>query len=371
MDLIGSSKTYELRLQKLRRKMKENDLDGVVLAPGPNLRYYTGVSSQLLERPFLFFMPQDAEPHLIAPTLESGPYFKAPIKIAVHDWDDSEGPSHVFERTVDQLQMRGRWGSEGRVPFRFIHYLMKYADSKLEDAEPLLQSTREVKDKEEIQLLERAASILCKSYLKIPEILRPGVSELELAREIAEEIYSNGAEWVETPSGVLSGERTSDPHSLPCSKKIRKRESIVIDVACTYSGYYADVTRTFIIGRNKRFENLYRNVLEAQELAIKLSRSEVAVGSIDQAARERLRQSRLDKYFIHRTGHGLGLEVHEAPYIVSGGTQILQPSMIFTVEPGVYIPNKTGLRIEDEILVTEHGYRSITRALPKEFAWWE
>lgn len=358
-----------LRLGKLNRAMAQNGLNGIILVPGPNLRYYTNVNSLLLERPFLFFIPINGEPHLVAPTLESGPYLRAPLKILVHDWNDGEGPSKALENTVQQLSLNGKWGLEGRVPFRFIHQLLKYAHPRLEDAEPILQDIRAVKDAEEVKLLGRAAAILSKSFLKIPSMVKTGITELELAREISEAIHSNGAETVDDVL-VQSGAMAADGHHLPSPKKLRGKESVVVDATCTFSGYFADITRTFVIGKDASFERLYENVLEAQEAAINASEKGVTVGSIDDAARGHLRRNGLDEYFIHRTGHGLGLEVHEAPYIITGGDEILQPSMIFTVEPGVYIRDKTGVRIEDDVLVTEQGNRVLTKSVPKEFGWW-
>jgi Xaa-Pro dipeptidase len=363
------SGTFLLRLEKLRRGIMENRLNGIILAPGPNLRYYTGVNSLLLERPFLFFVTRNGDAHLLAPTLESGPYLKAPFKITVHHWDDTEGPSRAFDKIVHELPVNGKWGLEGRVPFRFIHHLMNHAHPELDDAETILQGIRELKEPEEVELLKRAASILSKSFLKVPDIIRPGISELELARKISGRIYSNGAESVGDVL-VQSGRMAADPHHLPSSKKLRRKESIVIDAACTVSGYFADITRTFIMGSDRTFESLYENILEAQEAAVKASAIGVSVGSVDQAARGYLQRSGLDRYFIHRTGHGLGLEVHEAPYIVSGGNETLQAGMIFTVEPGLYIPGKIGVRIEDEVLTTDQACKVVTKALPKNFGWW-
>lgn len=361
--------TYLHRLEKLRRVVRENRLNGIILVPGPNLRYYTGVNSLLLERPFLFFVSGNGDAHLLAPTLESGPYLEAPFTITVHHWDDAEGPSRAFEKLVRELPVNGKWGLEGIVPFRFIHHLLNHAHPELEDAESLLQGIRELKEPQEVELLKRAASILSKSFLKIPDIIKPGISELELARRISEQIYSNGAESVGDVL-VQSGRMAADPHHLPSSKKLRRNESIVVDATCTISGYFADITRTFIMGSDRRFESMYENVLEAQEAAIKASDIGVPVGSVDQAARGYLRGSGLDRYFIHRTGHGLGLEVHEAPYIVPGGNETLRACMIFTVEPGVYIPGKVGVRIEDEVLTTDEACKVLTKALPKKFGWW-
>lgn len=361
---------YEIRQRKLRRKMAESGLEGIVLTAGPNLKYYTGVTTLLLDRPLLLFIPRDDEPHLIAPKLELETYRNASFDIIVHPWEDGRGPGEAFVAMTSQLEVKGKWGVEGRVPFRFISYLNKVSKSAmLADSELLLQDVRAEKEQNEIQLLKKAASILCKSFLRIPEMMNPGVTESILARKLVEEIYSNGAETVEDVL-VQSGERSAQPHALPSRKKIRKGESILINVACGYSGYYADIARTFILGNSRKFEDLYGKVLETEGTVIGAVESGKTVGSIDKVARDKLTESALGEYFIHRTGHGVGLEVLEAPSIAEGGTEVLRPSMTFTIEPGVYLPGRLGIRIQDEVLTRRKGHEVLSEDLPKEYGWW-
>jgi Xaa-Pro dipeptidase len=366
----SKSDVHHGRLEKLRRRVAEKGLEGVVLVPGPNLRYLTGVNSMLLERAFLLFLPKEGDLHLVAPKLESGPYLRSPLNIKVHSWNDTEGPSRAFEVLVNQVPVIGKWGVEGRTPFRFLQQLQRHAHPELTDGEGVLQGAREIKEPVELRSLQRAASILSKSFAKIPNMLNSGITELELSNEVSQEIYSNGAEFV-SDILVQSGPFAADPHHLPSTRRLRRNEGIVVDIACTYSGYYADITRTFIMGKDREFERLYGQVLSSQEAAIGVAKNGVTVGSIDNAARSSLKQRNLDQYFIHRTGHGLGLEVHEAPFIVSGGEEIVQPAMVFTVEPGVYIPGKIGVRIEDDVISTDRGCKILTRMLPKQFEWWK
>jgi Xaa-Pro dipeptidase len=358
------------RLQELRRRIVDNSLNGVILVPGPNLRYITGIHSMLLERTFLFFVPSNGVPHLVAPTLESGPYLRSPVKIVVHSWSDDAGPSRAFEELSTELQLNGNWGVEGRTPFKFIRQILDHAHPDLVDAEEILQNLRALKEPTEVRALQKAAMILVKSFLGIPDMLRPALTELELATRISQTIYSNGAEYVGDVL-VQSGQFAADPHHLPSTRKLGRNESIVVDTACTYAGYYADITRTFLLGKSQEFDNLYRHVLGSQQAAIEASEPGKTVGSVDNAARNYLRQKDLDRYFIHRTGHGLGLEVHEAPYIVAGGKELLAKSMAFTIEPGVYLSGKMGIRIEDDVLTTHGGCEVLTRKLPKQLGWWK
>jgi Xaa-Pro dipeptidase len=369
-NIKANRATQQGRLQELRRRIVDNRLNGVILVPGPNLRYITGIHSMLLERPFLFFVPNDGVPHLVAPTLESGPYLRSPAKIIVHSWSDAAGPFRAFEELSAELQLNGNWGVEGRTPFKFIHQILDHAHPDLVDAEEILQNLRAVKEPSEVHALQRAAMILVKSFLKIPDMLKPGITESQLASRISQTVYSNGAEYVDDVL-VQSGQFAADPHHLPSTRKLRRNESIVVDTASTYAGYYADITRTFLLGKNREFDSLYNHVLGSQEAAIEASQPGATVGSVDNAARNYLRQKDLDRYFIHRTGHGLGLEVHEAPYIVAQGKELLAKSMAFTIEPGVYLSGNMGIRIEDDVLTTDEGCEVLTRKLPKQLDWWK
>jgi Xaa-Pro aminopeptidase len=246
---------------------------------------------------------------------------------------------------------------------------MKYAKPEFVDAEPILQSIRAIKDDAEADILRKSARILGKSYLNLNNFLKSGITEIELAKRLTADIYSNGAELVFVAL-IQAGERAADPHSLPSSRKIRPNEPIVIDISSTYGGYFADITRTVAVGRGAKFERQYDSVLEAQEQAIKASKPDVTVGSVDAAARDLLRKDQLAEYFLTRTGHGIGLDIHEAPYIVPEGKEILNPGMVHTIEPGVYIRDNLGIRIEDDILITTNDHRVMTSMVPKDFGWW-
>ncbi len=361
--------SLKLRLGKLQAKLRSSGLNGVIMAPGPNLRYYTGNWSQLFERPFLLFAPDEGRPHLVAPNFEAGPYRTSSIELEVIGWDDSTGPSRAFQKLERKMELKGRWGCEGRAPFGYINRLLKRSTLKLVDGEGVLQSIRVVKSDQEIGCLKRAASILVKSFLNVIDGLREGIREQELARKLADEILANGAERCDF-CNVQSGARAADPHSEPSSRKLARGEGLVIDAGCTYAGYYADLTRTFVLGKNEEFEKVYNSVLEAQGRGINAVRPGEKTGAVDAAARQSLVRKGLGNYFTHRTGHGLGLEVHEAPFLVGGGTERLRKGMVVTIEPGVYLPKKLGVRIEDDAVVTANGRDVISRKLPKEYGWW-
>ena len=363
------SSVYGQRIRALKRGLEEEGLRGAIIVPGPNMRYLTGVNSLMLERPFMLLVPVDGEPHLVAPTLEAGPYGECPVPMQIYHWTDSEGPGGAVAGAVKGVRMKGRWGVEGRVPFLYLDRVLKRASPKLKNAEPILQRLREVKDESEAELLRKSAAILDKSFGEFPSLVKEGMSELELAKAATDTIYANGATKVDDML-VQSGPRAADPHGLPSSRKIGRGESIIIDVGSVYEGYYADITRTFCLGPSTDVEKVYDKVLEAETSGIETAAVGTRVGEVDGASRGVLKKAGLGKYFIHRTGHGLGLEVHEAPYIVEGGRERLAPNMCFTVEPGVYIRGKLGVRIEDDVLMGRKKGVAITQA-PKSFGWWK
>jgi Xaa-Pro aminopeptidase len=320
----------------------------------------------MMERTFMLFIPATGNLHLVVPNFEAGDFLKK--NIVLHKWDDKDGPSASLKEVSEQLPIKGRWGVEGKVPFMFLNPYMKYATPDLVDAEQILQSIRAVKDDAETEMLRKSARILGKSYLKLSDFLTSGITEIELGKRLTADIYSNDAEFVLTL--IQAGERAADPHSSPSSRKIRKDDTVVIDISSTYGGYFADITRTVTIGHGSKFEHQYDSVLNAQEKAIKASRPGVTVGSVDQAARDSLRRDRLAEYFLTRTGHGIGLDIHEAPYIIPKGKEILNPGMVHTIEPGIYIRDNMGIRIEDDLLITTSDNRVLTSMVPKDFGWW-
>ena len=362
-------KQYHPRIERLKEKLAEKGLNGVILVPGPNLQYYTGGHSFLLERPFFMAIPVEGDPHLVAPTLEAGPYLRCPLKIIIHKWSDSEGPSKAILEAATDLDWIGKWGLEGIMPYGFLDALLKNVEPQFENADPILQGIRSVKDPQELKMLTRSANILSKAFLEIPSMLEAGTSEIELSQRISHEIYSNGAESAPDVL-VQSGPMAADGHHIPSARKLKRKESIVVDATCTYGGYFADITRTFILGKDNRFERLYETLLCAQIAAKEAARAGVTVGFVDSAARTLLQERNLEGYFVHRTGHGLGLEVHEEPYIVQGGTEQLRPSMAFTIEPGVYMRGKTGLRIEDDLIAGKKTSVVLSKSVPNEYGWW-
>lgn len=234
---------------------------------------------------------------------------------------------------------------------------------------PLVAGLREVKDSEEISRIRAAAALGCRLFEEMLGVLRPGMTEQAVAAELEYAARSAGAEAMSFETIVASGERSALPHGRASSAKLPKRGFITLDFGVVLDGYLSDMTRTVHMGRALEGEReVYDSVLEAQETAVAAVRPGMAAGDVDEAARGVLRRAGLEEYFSHSTGHGVGLEIHEGPRLAAQQMQPLKPGMVITIEPGVYVPGRFGVRIEDMVLVTASDSEVLT---PTAKAWIE
>jgi len=228
---------------------------------------------------------------------------------------------------------------------------------------------REVKDEDEIEVMRRAAHLGCRLFETMLGVLRPGMTELAAAAELEYAARLAGAERMSFDTIVASGTRSALPHGRASGERLPRKGFVTLDFGVVLEGYCSDMTRTVHLGRGSREElAVYDAVLEAQESAVLAIRPGVSVGDVDEAARSVLRRAGLDQYFSHSTGHGVGLEIHEGPRLAAKQVQRLERGMVVTVEPGVYMPGKFGVRIEDMVLVTATGGEVLT---PSVKAWTE
>ncbi|MGB9825806.1 MAG: M24 family metallopeptidase [Desulfofundulus sp.] len=229
----------------------------------------------------------------------------------------------------------------------------------------LVEKLRAQKDAEEIKRLREAIRLTDEGDLYLRSLLKPGLSEKDVALELEFYLRRKGATEPSFPFIVVSGPRSSLPHGRPSGRRLVPGDIVTVDFGIVYDGYCSDLTRTFILGPpTAQQKALYDLVLTAQERALALAGPGVAAASVDAAAREVIARAGYGEYFGHSLGHGVGLEIHEAPHLSSSSTEELQPGMVVTIEPGVYLPGLGGVRIEDVILITEHG-REILFQAPK------
>ncbi|MCX5782451.1 MAG: aminopeptidase P family protein [Elusimicrobia bacterium] len=239
-------------------------------------------------------------------------------------------------------------------------YLELKKNFKIKLLDPI-SSLRQIKDREEIEYIKKSCKIALKTLKIIKKMVRPGVSEEQIAFKI-EEYFSKSKAKPAFPPIVAFGVNTAKPHHIPTSKKARKNDIITIDLGSIYKGYCSDLTRTFFLGKIPTpVKKVYHLIKEAQSRAIYYINKARKVGEIDKAARDIISQNGYGKYFVHSTGHGLGIEVHEAPKVNKENNYPIRQGMVLTVEPGIYISGKFGVRIEDTVLVTKKGFEILTK----------
>lgn len=235
--------------------------------------------------------------------------------------------------------------------------------ARLRSAPPLVEQARMVKDAAEILRIRRAVELGASLFHVACKKIRPGVSEVEVAAAMEYEARCAGAEGMSFPTILASGTRSAIVHGRASGARIPRRGFVVCDFGVILADYCSDRTRTVHVGQpSGDARRLYEAVLEAQQAAIAAVGPGVTAAEVDGAARRVLRKRKLARYFTHSTGHGLGLEIHEAPRLAAGQTQMLEPGMVITIEPGAYIPGKWGVRIEDVVLVTSSGCEVLTPA---------
>jgi Xaa-Pro aminopeptidase len=234
----------------------------------------------------------------------------------------------------------------------------------------LVARLREVKDADEVAKMRRAAALGCRLFEQVLKEIVPGVAEAEVALALEMTARRAGAEAMSFETIVASGKRSALPHGRASEAKLPRRGFVTLDFGVLLDGYCSDMTRTVHLGNATQREwDVYHSVLEAEQAGVSAAVPGARCGDVDEAARSVLRKAKLERWFTHSTGHGVGLEIHEGPRIAAKQEQVLKPGMVITIEPGVYLPDEFGVRIEDMVLVTEKGHEVLTKASPK--AWIE
>ncbi len=355
---------FETRLHRLITLQSAQALDCVVLVPGPNLRYLTGLTMHLSERPTLAFFPTQGSPALLLPLLESqGLAEGLRSEMQLLPYTDEEGPQGAFAAAAAALELSGK-----RLGVEFLQ--MRVLElRRLEQVAPgchilaceaFLQELRARKDGPELEQMRHAIRLTEDALSATMARVHPGQTEEEIATELRVAMLRAGAEEVAFITAV-AGPRTASPHANSSSRPLERGDVLIVDCGAVYGGYVADITRTFAVGEiPAEIKRVYAVVQAANEAGRAAVRPGVTAQEVDRAARRVIAEAGYGEYFIHRTGHGLGLEVHEPPYIVEGNEGLLQPGMTFTVEPGVYVPGLGGVRIEDDVVVTSAGAETLT-----------
>ncbi|MFT3715169.1 MAG: Xaa-Pro peptidase family protein [Gordonia sp. (in: high G+C Gram-positive bacteria)] len=355
------SDVYARRLERAAELTRKSGLDALVIGTGPDLRYLTGAVADTFERLTALVLPADGDPFVVTPRMELASLRNSAIGdlgLTVRDWVDGEDP---YVLALDGLSGGvSALGVSDALPALHVIPLSDLAGAPVRLATPVLREMRMIKDDAEIAALTEAGAAIDRVHARMGEWLRPGRTEAAVAADIAAAIVEEG--HTEAAFVIVgSGPNGADPHHEHSDRLIGPDDVVVIDIGGPIAvGYNSDSTRTYCFtAPPNEIAGAFDALEQAQAAALHAVRPGVTAASIDDAARAVLADGGLSDHFIHRTGHGIGLSVHEEPYIVAGNDLVLRPGMAFSVEPGIYFAGRWGARIEDIVVVTEDGGRAL------------
>ena len=361
--------TGHARTEKLYAIMREASLDVVALIPGPNHCYLTGAEHYVLERPIVTFYILGRRPIAVIPELEIPLFERHPAPAELVPYADAEGYAGAFRSALESICSSGKTiGVEG-LHMRFFEgeVIRQCApQATVVDATSPLAELRMHKDAGEVALLRRAIDISERALQAMLDDLEVGMSEIDAAALLEGHIKALGGNGLSFGTILHAGANTPLPHSGPLDYRIQDGDALIVDFGATYRGYCADITRTVFVGDASDAQRaFYEVVRQANEAGRQAARPGVTCESVDLSARQVFIDAGYEDLIRHRTGHGLGMEAHEAPYIVVGNKRELEPGMVFTIEPGIYRMGEIGVRIEDNMLITQDGAESLT-TFPRE-----
>ena len=362
---------YSMRQSHLAQALRAVNLEAMVLNAGPSLTYLTGLHFHLSERPVVGLFTPDLSPVIILPELESDKLSNLPYPVQSFAYGEDPGTwQAVFQEGIQAAQCAG--GQVGIEPRRMRILEMGFLEKggptiKFLPGAEYLAEIRMQTDEAELATMQTAVIAAQNALEAILPGIKSGMTERELAAEITVGLLREGSES-QLPFApiVASGPNSANPHAFPSDRQLQNGDLLIIDWGANIGGYFSDLTRTFAIGElEDGMKLIAQSVLEANAAARKIAGPGVAAEDVDRAARQVIEQAGYGEFFIHRTGHGLGMDVHEEPYIRDGNPMPLSPGMTFTIEPGIYLPGRGGVRIEDDVVITEHGLRSLSD-MPRE-----
>lgn len=359
-------------LDQLRTILGCTGLDAVILVPGANFRRVFRKDFHQMERPLVVVVPRDGEPVAVVPHLEMGSFLPLGFPGKIFDWRDETGYMPAFMaagQALPQLRQGARIGVEGQRMRVFDLFALQAAlpGAEFLDIHAEISAIRLRKTPEEIEL-QRKAIRLSEAALEatLGEIV-VGMTEAEIESILLRNLFAHGADGLAFAPIVAAGDNAAKPHAhARPDYRIKPGDALLFDFGGSHQGYSADITRTFFVKEVSGYDRaFYETVLAANRKGLEVSRPGLTAGDVDDAVLKVLEQSQFAQFCRHKTGHGLGLDVHEAPQIMRGNSQLLEPGMVFTIEPGLYRDGEAGVRIEDDVVVTESGIECLT-SFPRE-----
>ncbi|MDN5787587.1 Xaa-Pro peptidase family protein [Pseudorhodobacter sp.] len=351
------------RYAEHRRVARDLGVDAIALVPGFNFERLFNARFGSHERPMVIIIPANGAPVALVPNLELLSFAELGFEGRVFDWRDQVGYTDAFTAMAAHLPLKSL-AVEGQVMRVFVHHALAaaYPGLRIVDAEKQISGLRLCKTEAEIAALTRAIRLSEAALAETVAEVKVGMTEKAIESLLVSALFRNGAEGLSFGSIVAAAGNAAMPHAHARDVAIKAGDALLIDFGGRKDGFAADITRTFFVGHaDDRAHQVYDTVLRANLAGFKVTKAGVTAHQIDDAVISVLEASPFADYIRTKTGHGLGRDVHEAPYIMRGNHEVLAAGTVYTNEPGLYIPDEIGVRIEDDVLVTDGGCISLTQ----------
>jgi Xaa-Pro aminopeptidase len=350
--------THLDRIVRAQAEMVARDIDVLLLSLGADLPYLTGYEATPMERLTMLVLPARGEATLVIPELEAPRVEEGPFRL--EPWKEIQDPVALIAGLIPQVETAAV-GDQTWSIF-LLRLIEQFPTTNFVSATSVTRPLRIRKDAEEVAALREAGAATDRVVARLADERFSGKTERQLSQRVSQMTIEEGHDlssfWI-----VASGPNGASPHHEPGDRVMERGDLVVVDFGGKVRRYGSDCTRTFSIGPPSTEQaEVHEAVRQAQQAATASVKPGVSAESVDQVARRIITESGYGEYFIHRTGHGIGLETHEHPYLVTGNTEVLEPGMCFSVEPGIYLPGRFGVRLEDIVTVTETGVEPLNRA---------
>ncbi|WP_404453573.1 Xaa-Pro peptidase family protein [Virgibacillus necropolis] len=357
------------RIDTLLTEMKSSNLDSLLVTSKANVYYLSNYLTDPHERVIAIYISANHDPILILPNMEKEDAIAAGWSYEIIGYHDHEDPWELFKATLNKSnKIPQSIGIEyDQITMdRYNAVTSILPKTTVIDAKETLANLRVIKSKKEYTILKQAADLADFGIETGINAIKEGAREIDIIATIEYELKKKGIQGMSFATMALSGAKTASPHGNPGTKEIEKGDMVLFDLGVVYNGYCSDITRTVAYKSiTEEQKKIYHTVLEAEQKSIDISKIGTAVGQVDLAARNHIESAGYGEYFTHRIGHGIGIETHEYPSMHSKNELSLKEGMCYTVEPGIYVPNTGGVRIEDMLYMTDKGPEILTNS-PKE-----
>lgn len=355
----------QTRLDSLLAAVERSGADLGYVAGPPNLAYLTGVELNPHERLTALLLGPTVEPTLVVPAIDGERARANPAGVAVVDWTDAAGPEGALREALGGASARRLALEKQAVTVATLDRLRATigAGDVVADLSPVLADLRLRKSADELAALRRAGEVIDKAIADVPSLLTPGTTEADAVAQLDALVRRHGGQGPAFDTMVLGGPQSALPHGVSGDRDLQAGDLVCVDVGARVDGYCSDITRMFAIGEpSEEARRVFDVVRLAEATACEAIAPGVTCAELDRAARDVIDRAGYGDAFIHRTGHGLGIDAHEPPSLQAGSDLALEPGMVFTVEPGIYVPGRFGVRVEDDVAVTEDGFAYLTQS---------